>query len=124
MTTKERGDKALAQAISYYLSNGYEVNLPVGDKRSYDVVIEKDGHLERVQVKYAGYYPAKKRCFVGLRVTGGNQSYHYAKKYSDDEFEILFVYTEKGKRYHIPWSGVKARSELSIDNQKYDRFLV
>jgi hypothetical protein len=124
MNTKERGDQALAQAINHYLSSGYEVSLPISDKRSYDLIIEKNGNLERVQVKYAGYYSAKKRCFVGLRITGGNQSYHYAKKYSDNAFEILFVYTAKGKKYHIPWNKINARSEISIDNCKYDQYLI
>jgi len=80
MLPKEKGDFALAHAIKYYLTRGYEVCLPIGDKRDYDLIVEKNNFLERVQVKYAGLYPGKDKCLVGLRITGGNQSYHYAKK--------------------------------------------
>lgn len=124
MNTKERGDKALGQAINYYLSTGCEVCLPIGDKRSYDLIIENDGNIQRVQVKYAGFYPNKKQCFAGLRITGGNQSYHYAKKYTNDAFDVLFIYTERGERFNIPWKQVSARSELSIENSKYNKFKV
>ncbi len=124
MNTKEKGDNALAYAINYYLTHGYEVCLPVGDKRSYDLLIEKEGIIQRVQVKYAGFYRQKNQCLVGLRITGGNQSYHYAKKYHDDAFDILFVYTERGTKYHIPWKKIRARSEISIEHQKYNKFMI
>ena len=80
MNTKERGDIAVGFAISYYLAHGYEVCLPIGDKRSYDLIVEKDKTLSRVQIKYAGYSIKENRCHAGLRITGGNQSYSYAKK--------------------------------------------
>jgi hypothetical protein len=56
MTTKERGDIAVGFAISHFMSNQYEVCLPIGDKRCYDFIAEKDGNLIRVQVKFAGFY--------------------------------------------------------------------
>jgi hypothetical protein len=124
MNTKERGDRALGYAIQYYISEGYEVCLPIGDKRAYDLIIEKDGLLARVQVKFAGLYKDKQKCLVGLRITGGNQSYHYAKKYSNSDFDILFVYTESGKRFSIPWSEVTARSEITIEHPKYQKHAV
>ena len=124
MNTKEKGDKAIGQAIGYYISQDYEVCLPIGDKRSYDLITEKNGHLKRVQVKFAGYYPSKKQCLVGLRITGGNQSYHYAKKYGKNDFDVLFIYTAKGIKYQIPWSQIKARSEISIENEKYSGYKV
>jgi hypothetical protein len=124
VNTKYKGDNAIGKAIEYYISSGYEVCLPVGDKRPYDLIVEKNGKTWRVQVKYAGWYPKKQKCFAGLRITGGNRSNNYAKKYKDDEFDVLFVYTETGNRYHIPWQSVDARSELSIDTNKYLKYRV
>jgi hypothetical protein len=54
MTTKEKGDVAVGFAISHFRSQGYEVCLPIGDKRPYDFILEKNENLSRVQVKYAG----------------------------------------------------------------------
>lgn len=122
MNTKERGDLAVGQAINFFMKNGYEVCLPIGDKRDYDFVVEKDGVLQKVQVKYAGVYGRSGTCKVGLRITGGNQSYNNAKKYKKDAFDILFVFTGKGEIYVIPWDKLENRNELSIETKKYSMY--
>lgn len=123
MRTKEKGDLAVANAIRYYVSCSYEVCLPIGDKRDFDFVIEKNNKLSRVQVKYAGIYKDKK-CKVGLRITGGNQSYNYSKKYSLNSFDLLFVYTERNEIYSIPWNEIECRNEITIDTPRYKRYKV
>ncbi len=124
MKPKEKGDLALGQAISYFMLSGYEVCLPIGDKRSWDIIVEKDGALRKVQIKYAGLYSRDRKCKAGLRITGGNQSYYTAKKYSDNDFELLFIYTEKGEKYCIPWSEITIRSELTVEDKKYQKYRV
>lgn len=119
MNTKELGDHAVGQAISYFMNNGYEVCLPIGDKRDFDLVVEKEGLLKKVQVKYAGLYATKGVCKVGLRITGGNQSFTYSKKYKKDAFDLLFIYTAKGEKYLLPWKDITFRNELSIESKKY-----
>lgn len=125
MLTKEKGDIAVANAIQYFTANGYEVCLPIGDKRDYDLVVEKNYKLSTVQVKYAGLYPSRdNKCHAALRVTGGNQSYKTAKKYSDKAFSLLFVYTERNEQYLIPWKNITARNEIAIEHPKYQRYNV
>lgn len=82
MLTKQKGDIALGRAISYFINNDYEVCLPIGDKRDYDLIIEKNGKLARVQVKYACWYVSNGRHQMALRVMGGNQTYYSAKRYA------------------------------------------
>lgn len=125
MLTKEKGDIAVANAIRYFTINGYEVCLPIGDKKDYDLVVEKNGKLSTVQVKYAGLYPSRDNlCHVALRITGGNQSYKTAKKYKDDAFNLLYIYTEKGEEYLLPWNKISVRNEISIEHTKYQRYNV
>jgi hypothetical protein len=124
VNTKSKGDIAVGNAIRYYITSGYEVSLPIGDKREYDFIVEKDGLLSKVQVKYAGLYKDSNSCKVGLRITGGNQSFNYSKKYSNDSFDILFVYTEKGDSYSIPWKNITSRNEINIEHSKYSEYKV
>lgn len=124
MNTKSKGDIAVANAIRHYITSGYEVSLPIGDKREYDFIVEKDGLLSKVQVKYAGLYKDSNSCKVGLRITGGNQSFNYSKKYSNDSFDILFVYTQKGDSYSIPWKYITSRNEINIEHSKYSGYKV
>ena len=124
MKTKEKGDLAMGHAINHFISAGYEVCLPIGDKKSWDMVVEKDQQLMKVQVKYAGIYGRDNKCKAGLRITGGNKSSNNSKKYSDKEFDFLFIYTERGERYCVPWSRVSARNEITIEDRKYMAFKV
>lgn len=115
----------MGRAIAYFLSHDYEVYLPIGDKRDADLIIEKDNMLARVQVKYAGLYASNNRHQVALRVMGGNQSFHTAKRYSADAFDYLFVCTAKGDTYLLPWEGeIITKAVISIESVKYDGFKV
>jgi len=124
MKPKEKGDLAVAHAIAHFMTRGYEVSLPIGDERDYDMIIEKEGKLYRVQVKYGGLYPGHTSCKVALRITGGNQSFHRSKIYAYDAFDILFVYTAKNETFVIPWQDITARNELTIEHVKYSRYKV
>lgn len=124
MKPKEKGDLAAAKAIDYFMTNGYEVCLPIGDKRPYDLVVEQDGALFRAQVKYAGYYSGDKKHKAALRTMGGNQSFYTAKKYSDTDFDLLFVYTANGRKFILPWKELSVRNLLSIEAGKYSHYEV
>lgn len=124
MLSKDKGDLAVANAIQYFMSNGYEVCLPIGDKRPYDLVVEIAGTLHRVQVKFAGYYASARQHKAALRITGGNRSSNTAKKYTDTDFDTLFIYTASGRKFVIPWSKVKSRNEINIEHSKYSTYEV
>ena len=118
MNSKQKGSIAVTQCISKLYQLGYEVLLPVGDRNHYDLVFDDGKKLYKVQVKFAGKR-ARGTYRAGLRITGGNQSYNYAKKYDDDAFDYLFVYSEEGKSYLINWSEIKIRNEITINDKKY-----
>ncbi len=124
MTTKERGDLAVGFAISHFMSHHYEVCLPIGDKRRYDLIAEKDGILSRVQVKYAGLWKQAGRCMASLRTMGGNQSFYTARKYEKVDFDVLFIHTENDENYVLPWNEIEATSCLTIEDRKYKKYKV
>ncbi|MDN5835441.1 MAG: group I intron-associated PD-(D/E)XK endonuclease [bacterium] len=124
MKPKEKGDIAAANAISYFMMNGYEVCLPIGDKRPYDLIVETGGKLSRVQVKYAGWYIGDKKHKAALRTMGGNKSSYTVKKYKDDDFDLLFVYLENGRKFILPWRDLNIRNSLAIEASKYASYEV
>ena len=92
MNTKDKGSLAVAQCIAKLCLLGYEVLLPLGDRKCYDLVFDDGKRLNRVQVKYAGK-GSRGKYLAYLRITGGNQSFNYAKKYKDDDFDYLYIFT-------------------------------
>jgi hypothetical protein len=119
MKSKEKGDLGTAKAISHYMGNGYEVLLPIGDKRPYDLVVENDGKLQKVQCKYTTHKSKQGNFCVGLRITGGNQSFHTVKKYEEGDFDLLFAATEEGDYYEIPMK-LLPKSELTLGKKFED----
>jgi HJR/Mrr/RecB family endonuclease len=49
--TKKQGDVGLGQAIAWFTRNSYTVSLPLTDSQDYDLIVDKDNVLYRVQVK-------------------------------------------------------------------------
>ena len=56
MDTKLKADIAESAVITALLKKGFRVLKPVGDRLPYDVAIDVNGKLIRIQVKSAWYY--------------------------------------------------------------------
>jgi PD-(D/E)XK endonuclease len=51
-TKKQKGDLAELKVACDLRRRGYLVLIPFGEEAPYDIVIDRDGKLERIQVKY------------------------------------------------------------------------
>lgn len=51
MNTKIKGDISVSNVITKMLNAGYAVSIPFGDCQRYDLIVDKDDILQRVQVK-------------------------------------------------------------------------
>ena len=49
--TKQVGDVSESAVITALIKCGYEVSIPFGENHRYDVIVDKDGVLSRVQIK-------------------------------------------------------------------------
>lgn len=115
MNSKYKGDIGLSKAIAHFMESGYEVLLPIGDKRPYDLVVEKDGILQKVQCKYTSHKTKYGIYLVPLRIKGGNRSSgNTAKIYNKEDFDILFAYTSEGTMYNIPFKDVDCTNSYSL----------
>ena len=50
-SNKEKGNDGLGIAIAYYSTNGYTVSIPLNDTQDYDLIVDKNNVLKKVQVK-------------------------------------------------------------------------
>ena len=53
LSTKHRGDIAEYRVVAELLERGYNVLMPCGDRLPYDVAVDVDGRLVRLQVRRA-----------------------------------------------------------------------
>ena len=85
MNTKDIGTLGEAKAIAFYVELGYEVSIPIGDRRPYDLIVERGGWCSCVQVKCTMGHE------VDLRISGGNKSKDTHKKYIIGDFDVLCI---------------------------------
>lgn len=70
---RAQGDLGEASAIEWFAARGCTVSFPLFHSPDYDVVVEMDGVLRRVQVKTSAAFRAE-RYEVTLATRGSNQS--------------------------------------------------
>ena len=121
-TNKEKGNTGLGIAIAYYTSNGYIVSIPLNDTQDYDLVVEKDNKLSKVQVKATSCKTKYGIYQVALKSCGGTKGKTY-KTVIETNIDELFILTEDLNIYILPIEEIKNRSTLNICN-KYERYRV
>ena len=121
-TNKEKGNAGLGIAIAYYSSNGYTVSIPLNDTQDYDLIVDKDNNLKRVQVKSTSCITKSGNYQVALKSCGGTKGNTY-KRVIDTCIEEVFILTENLDMYIIPIKELKNKSTLSICD-KYNIYKV
>ena len=116
ITWKEQGCIGEAKAIYEYTRLGYIVSKPLKDC-DYDLIIEKNNILKRIQVKTTIQKPKGKYFVCNLRVLGGNQSFNTAKNRNPNSYEELFVLANNSDCWSIPTTEFAALTTLTLDTR-------
>ena len=114
MTPKIKDNIALGQAIKYFTSLGYIVNLPLNDSQNYDLVIDDGNSLLKVQVKYTSQTNNKGEYICGLRTLSGSKVYYVL---TQTDCDLLFCYCENTNAYLIPTSEITTKSQLLLQDK-------
>ncbi len=119
-SNKEIGNSSLGIAISYFTSQGYTVSIPLNDTQDYDLIVDIQNKLYRVQVKGTKCKTKFGVFQTSLRSFGGTLGKVY-KKVKDTNVELIFIVTSNKELYLIP------KDEISNDNsinlgKKYQKY--
>jgi len=102
LNRKAKGDLAELRVAADLRARGYKIAFPYGEDWDFDLIVARDGALERVQVKYAR--SAGGRLAVRCRshsLTGGKVI--RTKCYTAETIDWLAVYDHTTERvYYIP----------------------
>ena len=119
---KNIGNTSLGIAIAYFVSNGYTVSIPLNDTQDYDLIVEKDNILSRVQVKGTSFKTKYGIYQVALKSAGGTKGKIY-KTVKDTNVELLFIVTQDKNMYLIPINRIKNTYTLNL-GKEYDIYLL
>jgi hypothetical protein len=126
---QNRGRSGLSIACRWFLDRGYTPSIPL-EPAPYDLVVESDSGLRRVQVKTVGstarngrrvahierkvYTPGAPLNASGCRV---------GRPYASAEIDLFFVAVEDGTNYLIPIDSVAGLKAIVLD-ARYRQFLI
>ena len=97
--SKKQGDVGLGVAIGWFSENGYTVSVPLTDSQDYDLVVEKNDGLKKIQVKTV-YCKTEYNVYrANLRIMGGNKSGSSVKKFKKEFVDFVFILTNDKEKY-------------------------
>ena len=99
--TKGQGNVGIAAAILYFAKQGNTISIPLNDSQEYDLIVDIDGKLNKVQVKTTKYSTEHNVYQVSLVSSGGSKREVY-HRVSESQCDLLFVLCEDGTQYLIP----------------------
>ena len=121
-SNKEIGNSSLGIAIAYFACSGYIVSIPLNDTQDYDIVVEKNNQLYRVQVKGTSFRTKYGIFQVALKSSGGTKGKVY-KTVVDTNVELLFIVTDEKSKYLIPVKDIRNTYTLNLGSE-YDKYLL
>jgi hypothetical protein len=122
--TKLKADIAESAVVTELLKRGFRVLTPVGDRLPYDLTIDCDGRLLRIQVKCAWYDRSKDLYTVDARRTKTNRRHMRRERYDGKDFGFAILYlADRGLFYVMPVDEfTRYRSGVSlVEGQKRQR---
>lgn len=119
--SKKQGDFGLGRAISFFAENGLTISVPLTDSQDYDLVVDVDGHLKKVQIKTSRYRNRKGMYTINLSIKGGNRSFNTVKMFDCSAVDYIFIVTDSNELYLIPTLGLSNKTSLSL-GKKFERF--
>ena len=113
-TNKEIGNASLGTAIGYFTNIGCIVSVPLNDTQDYDLLVDFDGIIKKVQVKGTSFKTNYGIYQVSLKSSGGTKGKIY-KTVKDTDVDLVFIATDDGSMYLIPKSKITNSSTLNLN---------
>lgn len=122
LTTQQKGITTELYVASYLLSLGYNVSQPFCQDSKYDLIVDVNGKLLRLQVK-TSRETAHNSITFNCRSTTTNSQSNKSRKYSDTDIDYFATYWND-KAYLIPVGECSSEKRLHLtipkqSNQSY-----
>lgn len=88
-SSKQKGDVAEYRVVSELLVRGFPVLKPLGDRMPYDLAVDREGTIFRIQVKLA-WYDAKNAAYqISVKRSQTNRKVYKYTRYTPADFDFL-----------------------------------
>ena len=98
------------------MEQGFNVSMPLLDSSPYDAIIEKDGELFKIQIKYVSANRKKRRDDIQLNLSGLKVFYHLK------DVDFFAIYFEEHDGFFIVKNKEQRSIRLSMSGIYKDNF--
>ena len=122
----KQGDLGEARAVYEFVRLGYVVSKPMQVHVPYDLIVDKEGVLYRVQVKTSGriVHQTTNTFEVYLETSGGNTTSNNRKHFDPSLVDLVFVLTSDDRCWIIPTSEITSKTTIKVGTPRYDEFQI
>lgn len=114
----------LGKAIEYFTSIQCPIAIPLNDTQPYDLIVDYNGKLSKIQVKTTRQLSPNNTYVVSLRNCGGNRTGKArAVSFDNSTYDYLFVYSGDEKTYLIPTDKIQAKTGFKL-GEEWQKYLV
>ena len=117
LTTQQKGITTEIYVAAYLLSLGYNVSQPLCQDSKYDLIVDVNGKLLRLQVKTARITDKNSITF-NCRSTTKNSSTHKSRSYGVDEIDYFATYWNH-KVYLVPVGQCSSEKRLHLEKTNH-----
>ena len=121
--SRKQGDIGLGKAISYFTLIGATVCIPLTDNQEYDLIVDLNNELQKVQVKTTYFKKKSNNYAANLKISGGNRSRTKDILFDNSKVDIIFILTEENTMYLIPAKEIKNTTQITLYEQ-YNKYII
>lgn len=121
--TKTKGLVTELQCQLYFTNLGYNVLVPLGEDCRYDMIVDFDGILQRIQVKTCHLKENNSGIEFSTRSVRSNTQGNTQKTYSKEEIDY-FATCYNNKCYLVKVEDCSRSKTLSFENKKTNQYSV
>jgi hypothetical protein len=110
--TQRKGDIATARAVATFTALGYDVSLPLTESAAYDLIVDGEAGLQRVQCKFCSTRE------VNLRRIHSNSQGYVVKRVAPNAYDWLYVLRPTGEEFLIKRCHAGRRSVTPRDEHR------
>ncbi len=118
MSKVTQGSAGLGIAIGHFCSKGIVVSLPLVDNQDYDLIIDEDGKLKKVQVKTTGTKSPSGNYEVQIKSVRSNKTINKIKSFDPNAVDYLFVLCGDGSKYLFPSNEITVKGALTLTPER------
>lgn len=101
MDTKLKGDIAEQALVLFALKKEWGVSIPIGDRLPYDIILDVEKTLFKIQVKSAWFDEKKQNFVVDNRRTKTNRRKMIRAEYDQNDFDFAVIYLDELDVFYI-----------------------